>query len=789
MAAYAPVRIAPPHSEMQGVGLMTNSFRIPLVVAVVACITTAVLDSNAPQAFGQVTDVDAQNTGLSQPADITDADIAKAIQDLGSNKFVNRQEAFNTLVGVVAVAIGALEKTASTGNLEISTRCVEALVQIAGDKDSFEAALAALERLSADPTSKVANLAKGHVTKLTMTDEDHAVAALTAAGARIFRGRDGDVFSVRVQRDREMAFLRFLPTLRSVDLFGAGVTDAGMESLASVKQTSNLSLMQTAVTARGLRHLKEMESLDALSLMDTSITAEGWRTVGDIGSLRRLSLHFQIDDSQLQLLTSVRQIESLYLSDVLLSEQSAGIINQLENIKRLSLTVTGADDRQCHWLAQIEIPLDLHLSRSPDISVAGWKEFTSTKLKGMTLIQTPITDTGLAHLGSIDDLEMLFINDAPVTNAGLSHLRELNSLRGLVLHGTKVTEEGVAELQKSLPNLRYVKVDSGALGIRRPVPNLPPVNFIVSRVTGKKSAHVRDKVTAEVVEKLKQEPEVDAVFLIRGELTDDQIALLADVPMKQIIIRSEKITDQGIIHLRDHESLESINVTSAGIGDACMEALASIPNLTKISLSNAAVTDDGVQTLIAGLAERGKITTLGLYGSSKITNAALKSVGRLTSLQGLSLDESPELSGEVLAEVGQAAGLTSLGLGGVRIDGSDLAHLRPLKLERVNFSKSQIMDETAQAMATALQHVRVLDLSGSTVTDSAMASIGKLKQLEWLSLRGTPVGDAGLEELEDLTKLKYLNAGDSRVTEYGKQQFQGAHPDMKINLLALPGLR
>ena len=220
-----------------------------------------------------------------------------------------------------------------------------------------------------------------------------------------------------------------------------------------------------------------------------------------------------------------------------------------------------------------------------------------------------------------------------------------------------------------------------------------------------------------------------------------------------------------------------------------MEGLASIPNLTRISLSNTAVTDDGVQTLIGGLAERGKITWLSLYGSSRITNAALKSVGRIKSLEGLYLDESPKLSGKVLAEVGQAAGLTDLRLGGVRIDESDLSHLKPLKLEKAYFNRSHISDETAQAMATALQHVRVLDLSGSTVTDTAMASIGKLKQLQWLSLQGTQVGDAGLEKLEGLTKLKYLNASDSHITEYGKQQLQVAHPDTKINLRSLPGLR
>jgi hypothetical protein len=71
-------------------------------------------------------------------------------------------------------------------------------------------------------------------------------------------------------------------------------------------------------------------------------------------------------------------------------------------------------------------------------------------LKELSLPDT-ITDNGLAHVGQLTELRVLFLQGPRITDAGLRHLKGLNRLEFLSLTGTQVTDEGKAELQAALP--------------------------------------------------------------------------------------------------------------------------------------------------------------------------------------------------------------------------------------------------------------------------------------------------------------------------------------------------
>jgi hypothetical protein len=64
----------------------------------------------------------------------------------------------------------------------------------------------------------------------------------------------------------------------------------------------------------------------------------------------------------------------------------------------------------------------------------------------------------LARLHALRSLDLL---ETSVTDAGLAHLARLHALRSLDLLETSVTDTGVEQLKKSLPDLRVVgpKVD------------------------------------------------------------------------------------------------------------------------------------------------------------------------------------------------------------------------------------------------------------------------------------------------------------------------------------------
>ena len=76
-----------------------------------------------------------------------------------------------------------------------------------------------------------------------------------------------------------------------------------------------------------------------------------------------------------------------------------------------------------------------------------------TPLQGMAalthlnLMQTKVTDAGIAYLKSCKDLKYLNLNNTRVTDKGLAHLKDCQALAILDMSATKVTDEGLANLK------------------------------------------------------------------------------------------------------------------------------------------------------------------------------------------------------------------------------------------------------------------------------------------------------------------------------------------------------
>jgi hypothetical protein len=76
-----------------------------------------------------------------------------------------------------------------------------------------------------------------------------------------------------------------------------------------------------------------------------------------------------------------------------------------------------------------------------------------TEIERLNLASASVSDTGLAHLKGLTHLAALDLSGTKVTDAGLRHLIGLSDLRQLSVDGTKVTDAGVAALNRKLPKL------------------------------------------------------------------------------------------------------------------------------------------------------------------------------------------------------------------------------------------------------------------------------------------------------------------------------------------------
>jgi len=71
-----------------------------------------------------------------------------------------------------------------------------------------------------------------------------------------------------------------------------------------------------------------------------------------------------------------------------------------------------------------------------------------SKLKFLSLDGTQITDAGLEHLKGLTTLKHLYLSDTPVSDAGLDHLTRLTELETLVLQATQVTDAGLEHVSR-----------------------------------------------------------------------------------------------------------------------------------------------------------------------------------------------------------------------------------------------------------------------------------------------------------------------------------------------------
>jgi hypothetical protein len=140
------------------------------------------------------------------------------------------------------------------------------------------------------------------------------------------------------------------------------------------------------------------------------------------------------------------------------------------------------------------------------IDLAG-KAFTDSDLAQLTRLKnvdclilrgTMVTDAGLALLKSAGKLRSLDLDGCPITDAGLAQLGELTSLRGLYLAGTKVTDAGIAELQSltklSALGLRGTEITDASLTSLLHLDTLRLLDLERTRVTSAGVARLRKEM-------------------------------------------------------------------------------------------------------------------------------------------------------------------------------------------------------------------------------------------------------------------------------------------------------
>ena len=239
------------------------------------------------------------------------------------------------------------------------------------------------------------------------------------------------------------------------------VTDETMAAIGRLDRLITLDLPRTTVTDDSLAHISGLTGLNRL-LLDycPEVTDRGLAHLRRLNRLRVVRLSStRITDAGIDALSGNSDIIALNLDKTKLTDVGLARINTLWGKSLKSLSVTRCPGVTDTGMAHIREMGQLQVLFMYDTSVTDTGLAQLSGLTDLIILATGgsrVTDAGLAHLHDLGRLQILSISESPVTDAGLDYLRGLKNLRELALGHTNVSDEGLAALRVELPSLRKV---------------------------------------------------------------------------------------------------------------------------------------------------------------------------------------------------------------------------------------------------------------------------------------------------------------------------------------------
>src|SRR5262249_19006449 len=291
----------------------------------------------------------------------------------------------------------------------------------------------------------------------------------------------------------------------------------------------------------------------------------------------------------------------------------------LRTIKRLDLSLTYVSDAGAERLKALDGLEELNLFAAEFITDAAMAFLRGNRrLEALNLRGTDVTDTSLAYIAELSSLKSLDISFTQITDVGLEHLASLAGLEELTLGGNKISGASLHVL-KLLPKLRKLSF----YGIQR-------------RNAGWCWAPVVTDLELETISRLGSLEDLNVGFGVAlGTPRPDDLGP-ADGEAECRIAGGPRVADVGVGKLTALKKLRVLDLSGASITVSGVNALASLPNLQRLSLWNVKALDD---RSAASLSSIPTLTSLDLSNTS-IGDDTLARLGRLPKLRRLYVNET-----------------------------------------------------------------------------------------------------------------------------------------------------
>ena len=372
-------------------------------------------------------------------------------------------------------------------------------------------------------------------------------------------------------------------------------------------------------------------------------------------------------------------------------------------------TVDAALLRRLSWFPDMTMLTLTHmpLKREDYQAIYGLENLTQ-----LNLSFDELTDADLVGIEKLENLETLELQFTLITDASLPRLEKLPGLIKLDISDTDITPAGAERLRRAY---RLIHGASQATNvIHRPSP----------------SPRYRSAVTR---------------FLPSGIYSLGQRGGGMRLHLQPEIWNS---SEQDIPLIAELVDVESVNIQGMPLSPPLLDALAALPKIRHLSISETSLTGMDLSKFAAAPNLRSLRLT-----SVLLDEAFVSSLTRLESLEQLVIFNSKMQPGACrpLAKIPSVRTL----------------YLRQIDADHLEFS--QFCDDLAGS-----PNLHVLDIAGVPFDGELVRRLGRLRKLQSLGIGQKEMKDDAVPELCTFTHLRQLDITGSEVTQAGALQLESA---------------